>query len=391
MADSKISALPASTTPLGGTEALPIVQGGTTKQVTIANVTAGRDVSALSLTTTNNASINGISVGVGAGNVSGNTAFGSSALGSNVSGTLNCAFGLNALVSNVSGSSNTSMGYSSMTLTTGNENVAYGFRSLYSNAGGSNNTAFGSYSLYANSASSNTTAIGYQAGYSSTGTNNVFLGYNSGYLLTTGVGNIIIGNYNGTGAPVSQTGNNYVVLSDGNGNIKAYGDGSQNWHIPTGNLVIGTSGKGIDFSADGQAAGMTSELLDDYEEGTWSPTIVGSAVAGTVTYDARNASYTKIGRLVHVEVFMVYSAGTGSGFLLIGNLPYAVENTVITYTPIVCRQSSIAVPVGEQIYGRAEPGTSHISMYSVTDAGAQTNLAYDDDAYIAFQATYTAA
>ena len=45
MADSKISALPASTTPLAGTEVLPIVQGGTTKQVSVANLTAGRSVS----------------------------------------------------------------------------------------------------------------------------------------------------------------------------------------------------------------------------------------------------------------------------------------------------------------------------------------------------------
>ena len=51
MADVKISALPASTTPLDGTEVLPIVQGTTTKQVSIANVTAGRAVAALSITT----------------------------------------------------------------------------------------------------------------------------------------------------------------------------------------------------------------------------------------------------------------------------------------------------------------------------------------------------
>ena len=51
MADVKISGLPSSTTPLAGTEVLPIVQSGATKQVSIANVTAGRDVSALSITT----------------------------------------------------------------------------------------------------------------------------------------------------------------------------------------------------------------------------------------------------------------------------------------------------------------------------------------------------
>jgi hypothetical protein len=51
MADVKISGLPASTVPLAGTEVLPIVQGGTTKQVSIANVTAGRAIAATSITT----------------------------------------------------------------------------------------------------------------------------------------------------------------------------------------------------------------------------------------------------------------------------------------------------------------------------------------------------
>lgn len=52
MADSKISALPASTTPLAGTEVLPIVQSSTTRKVAVSDVTAGRAVSALSLTLT---------------------------------------------------------------------------------------------------------------------------------------------------------------------------------------------------------------------------------------------------------------------------------------------------------------------------------------------------
>jgi hypothetical protein len=50
MADSKISALPASTTPLAGSEVLPIVQSSTTKQVTVANLTTGRAISAASVT-----------------------------------------------------------------------------------------------------------------------------------------------------------------------------------------------------------------------------------------------------------------------------------------------------------------------------------------------------
>ncbi len=52
MADTKISALPASTTPLAGTEVLPVVQSGVTKQVSVANLTAGRAISATQLTLT---------------------------------------------------------------------------------------------------------------------------------------------------------------------------------------------------------------------------------------------------------------------------------------------------------------------------------------------------
>jgi hypothetical protein len=57
MADVKISALPAATTPLGGTEVLPIVQSGSTVKVSIADVTAGRAVAAASLTTTGDTGI----------------------------------------------------------------------------------------------------------------------------------------------------------------------------------------------------------------------------------------------------------------------------------------------------------------------------------------------
>ena len=71
--------------------------------------------------------------------------------------------------------------------------------------------------------------------------------------------------------------------------------------VSTGNLVIGTSGKGIDFSATSDAGGMTSELLDDYEEGTWTPTLTPST-SGTLTLDASwdTFGYTKIGNVVHV-------------------------------------------------------------------------------------------
>lgn len=85
MADVKISALPASTTPLAGTEVLPIVQSNTTKKVSIADVTAGRAVSASSLTlTTPLSAANGgtgiTSFGTGVATALGNAVNGASGL-----------------------------------------------------------------------------------------------------------------------------------------------------------------------------------------------------------------------------------------------------------------------------------------------------------------------
>ena len=90
-----------------------------------------------------------------------------------------------------------------------------------------------------------------------------------------------------------------------------------------GNIVIGTSGKGIDFSATTDSISSSSELLADYEEGTWTPTISGSTTAGSFTYD-RSGFYSKIGNLVYVNGYInvstVVQAPTGN--LRITGLPY---------------------------------------------------------------------
>lgn len=72
--------------------------------------------------------------------------------------------------------------------------------------------------------------------------------------------------------------------------------------IEDGNLIIGTSGHGIDFSATSDTAGMGSELLDDYEEGDFTPTMTPSD-SGSITLNSSvdRLAYTKIGRLVHIQ------------------------------------------------------------------------------------------
>ena len=86
MADSKISALPASTVPLAGTEVLAIVQSSTTKQVSVANLTAGRAISALSIATTTGATFATTSGSVGVGTLSPAVTLHASASVANTSG-----------------------------------------------------------------------------------------------------------------------------------------------------------------------------------------------------------------------------------------------------------------------------------------------------------------
>jgi hypothetical protein len=104
-----------------------------------------------------------------------------------------------------------------------------------------------------------------------------------------------------------------------------------NQTIVNGNLVIGTAGQGIDFSANPNAPGMTSELLNDYEEGTWDPVYAPTSGAfGTVTYAFKNATYTKIGNTVRVNVAMrtnAFAVGTGTGSVIITGLPFTAGST----------------------------------------------------------------
>ena len=87
------------------------------------------------------------------------------------------------------------------------------------------------------------------------------------------------------------------ILNDGN--VK----------VSDGDLVIGTSGHGIDFSAaSGSAAGSTSAVLDDYEEGTYSPTVVNGMTS--VGYDVQAGYYRKIGSLVEFNFYIQTASGS---------------------------------------------------------------------------------
>ena len=81
------------------------------------------------------------------------------------------------------------------------------------------------------------------------------------------------------------------------------------------------SGHGVSFGATSDLSGMSSELLDDYEEGTFSPTFNQSGA--TIGYSDQSGRYTKIGRMVHLtgRIFTSSISG-GSGTVTLTGLPF---------------------------------------------------------------------
>jgi hypothetical protein len=116
-----------------------------------------------------------------------------------------------------------------------------------------------------------------------------------------------------------QTSANTQVTIDSGGNVA----------LANGNLAFSTAGKGIDFSAAADISSgetVTSSVLDDYEEGTFTPVI--TTAGGNYTSGAQSplGYYTRIGRYVHIALEVSISSSTtisgGSGDFMITGLPY---------------------------------------------------------------------
>jgi len=101
-----------------------------------------------------------------------------------------------------------------------------------------------------------------------------------------------------------------------------------NQTINNGDLIIGTAGDGIDFSANTPAAGMTSQLLNWYEEGDYTGTLTPST-SGSITVNslANRINYTRTGRVVYVSGFLeVGSVSLPVGTDVLLNIPFTIAN-----------------------------------------------------------------
>lgn len=200
------------------------------------------------------------------------------------------------------------------------------------------------------------------------------------------VANSVINASQITGVLPVANGGTGVTTSTGTGNtvLSATPTLSGDVTLSTGNLVIGTSGKGIDFSVTASGSGtMTSELLADYEEGTWTPTLT-PATSGTITVNSPNlCAYTKIGRVVTVNGLIdtaSVSAPVGAS-VTFNNLPYSSNATGT--------QRSAGTAVGFALSSGTVSSTCVITS-SVTTFVIQINASlFQTGSQVYFQLSYT--
>lgn len=97
-------------------------------------------------------------------------------------------------------------------------------------------------------------------------------------------------------------------------------------------ILTPAAGKGVDFSKNTPAAGMTSQLLDWYEEGTWTPTLLFGG-GNNCTYSVRTGDYTRIGRQVTLTCTITLTArGGATGVATVSGFPFTSKASVPTIT-----------------------------------------------------------
>jgi hypothetical protein len=150
--------------------------------------------------------------------------------------------------------------------------------------------------------------------------------------------------------------------------------------VKTGNIVPNTAAKGVNFTANTPAAGMTSQLLNWYEEGTWTPT---DASGAGLTLTTSKTVYTRVGNVVTITGIVTYPSTASTALAIIGGLPFTSKTGSTGFFPGVTNASL-------DIVGNLADGTAtfYLSQPQTTNARTNANMS----TYLfAFSGSYIAA
>jgi len=124
-----------------------------------------------------------------------------------------------------------------------------------------------------------------------------------------------------------QSGNNDFQVKSGGTIFAAFKGSAKDLQLTSGNLVIGTAGKGIDFAAQTPtsvtgASASGAEILDHYEEGAWTPVVAG------LTLSAVSANYTRIGDMVHFGFTITMPSTSATTHMKVTGAPFSITTNV---------------------------------------------------------------
>jgi len=159
--------------------------------------------------------------------------------------------------------------------------------------------------------------------------------------------------------------------------------------LATGNLVVGTAGKGIDFSANTNAPGMTSELLNWYEEGTFTPTFTGLTVGDGAVF----GFYRRIGKQVFITYGFICGSTTAVGNLTgVSGFPF-VTGTVgggrfFSANGIIFESGVGAYPAYALIFSASTSGFGPVVTNTNAGVNATTPFTWKVDDSLSLTATY---
>ena len=136
--------------------------------------------------------------------------------------------------------------------------------------------------------------------------------------------------------------------------------------------AVPSSGIGIAFPAT-QSASSDANTLDDYEEGTFTPTWLGSTTNPTVS-GMQTCTYTKIGRLVTITGDMyATSVSSGSGNLSIGNLPFTAASGATSYSGVAFGLTTGWNSTGSPTRGYVGSNSNAVQLYTNASSDSRSN------------------
>lgn len=146
------------------------------------------------------------------------------------------------------------------------------------------------------------------------------------------------------------------------------------------------TGGAVSFPAT-QVASAGANDLDDYEEGTFTPTIDGTTTPGAGTYSVQLGRYTKIGRLVEVNIYLAWSAHTGTGNMIVSGLPFA-QNASGIIAPVSFFMHNMTF-AATFVVAYVTAGGTTITLQTVATGAGVAAMPIDTAAQFAFTASYT--